>query len=383
MKRRLPVQRGFTLVELLVVIAIIGILVALLLPAVQAAREAARRMSCGNNMKNIGLALHNYHDAFKTFPPETIWHGNARGVPLNPSAHRRNYTWIALIMPYIEQTTLHEQIDFGQPAISTLAVPAPPNPPVTQPPGTIIGELDRIYIEGQPARSVQFPVLICPSDPSVDDHRWGFSISSYAGSSGWDYHRRKYGDNLRAGVFSTFDDTKISDIKDGTSNTIMIGEVTLRGYCCRNQRGGLPRDGRRWQGNSGRQRSSRGAVTRTALVSWAAWGEHSHSWIMAAGKGGLPKADGSGVGSIWSGANSQYCMRPLYYSHYAMGVEWPGAGSSHPAGMMATLGDASTRFISDNVTARANSHGTGGNVWVGMHTIAGHPAESPIVWDAN
>src|SRR5687767_11590168 len=94
-------KRGFTLVELLVVIAIIGILVALLLPAVQAAREAARRMQCGNNEKQIGLALHNYHDSYRSFPPGTV-HVNKLG-------------WGTLILPFLEQAPLLEQIKLNIP----------------------------------------------------------------------------------------------------------------------------------------------------------------------------------------------------------------------------------------------------------------------------
>jgi prepilin-type N-terminal cleavage/methylation domain-containing protein len=104
--RRFRRGRGFTLVELLVVIAIIGILVALLLPAVQAAREAARRMSCSNNLKQIGLALHNYHDTHKTFPDAYCAIGgwgdpNYKGSPL------------LRILPFIEQTQVFDSVDFG------------------------------------------------------------------------------------------------------------------------------------------------------------------------------------------------------------------------------------------------------------------------------
>ncbi len=92
-------RQAFTLVELLVVIAIIGVLIALLLPAVQAAREAARRSSCANNLKQLGLALQNYHDARKIFPPGALWNSGSANMPqttLGPN-------WIIMIMPFMEE----------------------------------------------------------------------------------------------------------------------------------------------------------------------------------------------------------------------------------------------------------------------------------------
>ena len=108
MRTSKPSRPGFTLVELLVVIAIIGVLVALLLPAVQAAREAARRMSCSNNLKQTALACHNYHDTFKALP----WNndlGNAT-APGNPSNRWRQLSWIVSVLPYVEQSPLYDEI---------------------------------------------------------------------------------------------------------------------------------------------------------------------------------------------------------------------------------------------------------------------------------
>ena len=108
-------RRGFTLVELLVVIAIIGILIALLLPAVQAAREAARRSQCTNNMKQLGLALHNYHDTHLVFPPAGLDYGLAMtGGTEPPGKTVKNMNGLVLLLPYLEQQPLFDKFDCRQ-----------------------------------------------------------------------------------------------------------------------------------------------------------------------------------------------------------------------------------------------------------------------------
>jgi prepilin-type N-terminal cleavage/methylation domain-containing protein len=106
-------RTGFTLVELLVVIAIIGILVALLLPAVQAAREAARRMQCGNNQKQFGLAMHNYHDVYKKFPYGVLRFDNTAAGGNVDSWASSQITWIGRLLPYLEQQPLYDRINFS------------------------------------------------------------------------------------------------------------------------------------------------------------------------------------------------------------------------------------------------------------------------------
>src|SRR5829696_3130788 len=99
-------REGFTLIELLVVIAIIGVLIALLLPAVQAAREAARRSQCVNNLMQLGLALHNYESAHEVLPPGVV---NPTG-PIQNTPHGYHFSWLTQILPYIEQTNVHRHL---------------------------------------------------------------------------------------------------------------------------------------------------------------------------------------------------------------------------------------------------------------------------------
>lgn len=218
---------GFTLVELLVVIAIIGILVALLLPAVQAAREAARRMECSNNLKQLGLALHNYHDTYKVFPPALMGSGRFND-PNYHAAHGgvKNTTGWALLLPFYEQTVIADQYDFGRCSSSSSPYGA-----------TVAGadtDNDTLY-------NAKLKVLECPSQPQAGE------VSDYAPGTTNFYSRRQairtsylfsagsttdysaswstYSPYVYQGVFGNDGAARFADITDGTANTILLGEA--------------------------------------------------------------------------------------------------------------------------------------------------------------
>jgi len=220
--RRLGGRAGFTLVELLVVIAIIGVLVALLLPAVQAAREAARRMSCGNNLKQIGLAFHNYEDTYKTLPYAYTFFLQP-GAPGNIMAHG----WGPAILPYLEQGNLQNQYDFSksiidannQKVISThLKVMQCPSTP----------KQNRLHKFTYPAGSAGsgLPTQTFTWDESAGDYaptsgvRGIYSNTAYANAGG--------GGSERHGVLRNSEASRVAQILDGTSNTILIGELAGR-----------------------------------------------------------------------------------------------------------------------------------------------------------
>lgn len=214
-------RRGLTLIELLVAIAIIGVLVALLLPAVQQAREASRRAACQNNMKQIGLALHNYHDLHNCFPPAAVTTDSRDTFYLSSRIDRGcSWSWSAFILPMLDQQSLYHQLGVGQ--------GRNPPPPVGSP-------LD-----------VNLSVYLCPSDASGLESGYGIYFYSdmsdppvYRFVAG--YAKSNYpavlgntnehlvgqgGDPAtsdRAGIFAN-SPTKIKNIRDGLTNTFMIGE---------------------------------------------------------------------------------------------------------------------------------------------------------------
>lgn len=202
-------RRGFTLVELLVVIAIIGILVALLLPAVQAAREAARRMQCSNNLKQIGLALHNYHDTYKVFPPGNLVRVTGQGVP---PPYGDGWTWHARTLMFIEQGPLYDRISSVM--------------------GTDIGGVNSAP-QQLAGRQTRITVFQCPSHPTGGNNpsKNDYQLSTYNGVCGTTTFNNDQMDQVtdigyRAnGIFYLNSNTSIADILDGTTNTFMVAEV--------------------------------------------------------------------------------------------------------------------------------------------------------------
>ena len=200
--------RGFTLIELLVVIAIIAILIALLLPAVQQARDAARRTANRNNLKQLGIALHNYHETHNMFPPG--WIGASSGTA-NVEGNS-GFGWGTLILPQLEQRPLHERIDFSQ------SMTAPVN---------------------AVARTTVLSVFRNPSDPSpdfwtIDDEATGAPLlrlptANYIGNFGTtelaDCEGKPVGFQCRGnGMFHHNSSIRMRDVRDGTSNTYHVGE---------------------------------------------------------------------------------------------------------------------------------------------------------------
>ncbi len=169
-------RSGFTLVELLVVIAIIGVMVGLLLPAVQAAREAARRMSCGNNIKQIGLGLHNYHAAYNTLPM------HCGGTASGPVNNVRELSWLVGLTPFVEQQALWEQISNPFRATSGFVFP----PMGTGPRCTLAQQAANRY---EPWMT-EIPGFRCPSDPAPFASAGAIQLRSLCRRLGNDAHWR-------------------------------------------------------------------------------------------------------------------------------------------------------------------------------------------------
>jgi len=319
---------AFTLVELLVVIAIIGILVALLLPAIQAAREAARRTQCQNNLKNLALALHNYHDAFKIFP-YAAYQRNGE----NPGTHSRlRKNWAIAILPYVEEQTLYNSFDLEFPArISD---------------GTVPGEVN--YDE----RGTELEVMLCPSDTGrgsrfqgsasilnggmaagSTDGNWARGNYAYNGfqfwPDAWDAattdSNYPYWDDFNAGIGGVNTSLNIAKVTDGTSKTIMLAEIRV----------GIDNNDRRgvWAmsmcGSSFLCRQS---------TNGAASGPNT------CGNDDDTLADGPWLNSMRD-ALRRDCMNIGYNQQSGESI----VRSRHPGGVQVAMADASVQFISDFV----------------------------------
>lgn len=318
-------RRGFTLVELLVVIAIIGILIALLLPAVQAAREAARRAQCTNSIKQLGIALHNYHDSFRTFPRYSQRPGNG-------GAQSYSYSVFVAILPYIEQRAVYDLIkqasgNFYYPANTT-------NPDATE----------SVYQIGERTRLSAF---LCPSDRLYPGTTY-LGSSNYAVCAGpnlgWDISISR-----QNGVFRSTIETSMAAITDGTSNSIMLGEfLTGDGSSSYNRETDLVRN-QAWSGAY--ESTQQGPITQAMLETYGqscASGSSNHS---------------SMAGARWYTGVFHYCVfntlaPPNWKYPSCTPCSGCGAGDSggvyparsrHPGGANHGVADASVRFVSETI----------------------------------
>ncbi|QDU49299.1 DUF1559 domain-containing protein [Gimesia panareensis] len=329
--------RAFTLIELLVVIAIIAILIALLLPAVQQAREAARRTQCRNNMKQIGLALHNYHSSFKQFPPSAIYRysniDNGGTTPLNSS-------WITMILPYFDQAPLYNQINFSQPLW-----------PQTK-------------SNGERIASTLLPQLLCPSDPGYGGaNKWKIAWTNYAGAEGYDWHRRP-GHRL-SGIFEILTPIGVRNIVDGTSNTIIVGEVSAHGY----------KNGAIRTGGTGVARLGNDGVFRSSLLATHSNGDVNAGPLLD--PEGTPRGGNPATATWWKSA--PYAFQPTFLAAWGPNANWPGSGSVHEGGAFYLMADGAVRFISESIDTTpwpstspiGLSDPRSGGVWMALNTHNG------------
>ncbi|MEP3480024.1 MAG: DUF1559 domain-containing protein [Fuerstiella sp.] len=342
---------GFTLIELLVVIAIIAILVSLLLPAVQQAREAARRTQCKNNLKQMGLALHNYHDVYNTFPPLFVGGWNDTSIPGDGSFDNR---WLIsasiAILPYIEQKNLFEQIQ-GTISDQSTDLPYP---------------WESSY---QPWRS-NLSALLCPSDVLATS---ATGKSNYRYSTGRYNHRMRqiidryqWGGTRVDGIFGLAEGAKIRDIIDGTSSTILMGE-RVQGANARDVLGGTGL-------NPGMNDGSGGGVTPgniqdmvdqcRATVDPTNRQQFADGQFFEGTPSGARWADGRTYFSSIQTAippNGVSCLTDTWDGNYSLMT----ASSRHTGGAQFVLCDGSVRFISENVdtlTYRSLGSAAGGEV---------------------
>ncbi len=305
-------SHGFTLVELLVVIAIIGMLIALLLPAVQAAREAARRTQCANNFKQIGLALHNYHGTWGSFPP-----GSTELHPTGGS-EKYGYAWPTFLLPFLEQQNVYEQIDFK-----------------------LDGWAAR-NANGTRLSGVSFPPFFCPSSPcpkftngrnlltETGKEIFIGTVVGIAGAIPDTAGRTRHDpstvspDSRHAwnGTFFANGAVRMADLRDGTTNVMVVGETSDWGHFVGKPHIRYDIRGQYPHGiTMGNERSSEKRVFNTTVV---------HLYPLNS-----KMADG--------GQSSNEKMRGTNYDNN-LPVQ-----SAHPGGAFVLMGDGSAHFLQEGL----------------------------------
>jgi len=329
-----PVDRSmrlaFTLIELLVVIAIIAILVALLLPAVQQAREAARRTSCKNNLKQLGVALHNYHDTHSVLP-----YGHMDGRMLDGSMHTwRGWSGLAMILPYMDQGALYDNCNFNYGIIGD-------------------GATEQLNVANTMQR---VPGFRCPSDVDPPGTWYGrqWPGNNYALSRGptFDWTTTNNG----VGMFYRYSSIKFRDVLDGTSNTIMMGEICV-GRGSYDVHSSVVRSVA-WTGGS-RENPGEASVRAYAAAIDAAYASnpantHHHTarlWALCQSGHGLFNTL---VPPNFKTPNGQECVGCGWMDSHGLFA----ARSRHTGGAQHLFADGSVHFISDNIDM-GTYHGLG------------------------
>ncbi len=328
--------RGFTLVELLVVIAIIGILVGLLLPAVQAAREAARRMQCSNSIKQLSLALHNYESTYKRFPARRA--GTATGL----TDARRNHTnagrlsaFVALL-PYTEQAPMYDNIQAGDPT-GTLTGFTGAGGPTVAPGGPVAWANWSVW-----NRSPGF--LVCPSDGTCFNAPTRTNLNNYALSVGDDCTSIVSSTQVR-GLFPATRGVSIAEITDGTSNTIAFSERLKADFGLTNV------VANQIDVKLGISTSIPGMTTAPAVCRTTASGQYYSASQIVKGRFGSWWTDGQAERVAFNtilAPNSPGCTDDNNPNADSVNVVLPPT-SRHTGGVNCGLADGSVRFVSNSI----------------------------------